>query len=100
MKVARAVLFWGACIPLRLYLARQGNNVYLRAGAGVVAYRWLSGLEASRVGVFGGPAWWAGERPLHGLLWGAYAVLGSDTFLYTDVALGALNWVSNIHRQL
>lgn len=93
----RAVLFWTLCIPLRLYLARQAkDNPYLRAAAAVIAYRWLSGSETAHTGFFGGKAWWADERPLHGLLWGAYAATGRDTFLYADVTVGALNWTNRV----
>ena len=62
----RALLFWGVCIPLRLSLASLGNNTALRVFAAVVGARWLTGAEDSKVGRFGGPAFWADERPLHG----------------------------------
>lgn len=91
----RAVLFWGVCIPLRAYLASRGNDPYLRVAASVLAYRWLSGLENGHVGAFGGPAFWADERPLHGALWGAYAVTGNSTWLWADVTVGGVNWVSH-----
>lgn len=91
----RAVLFWGVCIPLRAYLASRGNDPMLRAAAAVISYRWLSGAEASHVGMFGGPAFWADERPLHGALWGSYAATGNSTFLWLDTAFGAGNWVAN-----
>ena len=94
-KLKRNVLFWGLCIPTRLYLARRGDDKVLRSVAAVVAYRWLSGLENGHEGVFGGEAFWADERPLHGLLWGAYAVSGRNSFLYADTALGVLNWGSH-----
>ena len=90
----RAILFWTVCIPLRLYLARQGDNPYLRAAAAVIAYRWLSGRETAHTGFFGGQVWWANERPLHGLLWAAYAATGRDAFLYADVTVGALNYLT------
>lgn len=99
----RALLFWGVCIPLRLYLATYGafgrinflRINFLRAAALVVSYRWLSGAENSKVGFFGGKVWWAKERPLHGLLWGMYALSGRPVFLYLDTAFGALNWFEN-----
>ena len=90
----RAVLFWTICIPARVYLASRGDEPLLRAAAAVVAYRWLSGRESGHlVGFFGGPAWWADERPVHGALWAAYALSGSSNFLWVDTAFGAGNWI-------
>ena len=89
----RAILFWGVCIPLRLYLASRGDVPALRVAAAVVAYRWAAGLETSRVGFFGGPAFWHDERPLHGILWLGYALSGDARWLYADTGFGALNWV-------
>ena len=92
----RALLFWGVCIPTRVYLASRGNNPYVRAAAAVISYRWLAGLETAHTGVFGGPAFWADERPIHGALWGSYAISGAPAFLWVDTVFGALNWVSHI----
>ena len=89
----RTALFWGVCIPMRVYLASRGNDPLLRTAAAVISYRWLSGLEDGDIGAFGGPAWWADERPLHGVLWGAYAATGISTFLWLDTAVGAGNWM-------
>jgi len=89
----RALLFWGVCIPMRIYLASRGNDRYLRAAAALISYRWLSGLETAHTGVFGGPAFWADQRPIHGVLWGSYAMTGTSTFLWMDTALGAFNWL-------
>ena len=94
MTMKRQLLFWSLCVPLRLYLAARGNDRLLRMFAGVVAYRWLSGLENGHEGAFGGRAFWADERPLHGLLWGSYAVTGQSGFLYADTAVGVVNWSS------
>ena len=91
----RATLFWGVCIPLRAYLASRGSDPYLRVAASVLAYRWLSGLENGHIGAFGGPAFWADERPLHGALWGAYALTGNSTWLWADVTVGGVNWFSH-----
>lgn len=91
----RAALFWGVCIPTRLYLASLGDSVFMRAGASVVSYRWLTGLNDNHMGFFGGPAFWADKRPLHGLLWGAYAVSGNSNFLYGDALLGATVWITS-----
>ena len=91
----RAVLFWSVCIPLRTYLATRGDVPWLRAAALVIGIRWVAGYEVGNEGVFGGPAWWAKERPLHGLLLLLYASTGQSKYLKADTALGAANWVSN-----
>ena len=94
-KCQKDVLFWTVCIPLRYYLSTLGDNRYLRAYALITSINWLSGMENSEVGQFGGPAWWKEERSLHGALWGAYAITGNSAMLKADVALGAVNWVVN-----
>lgn len=97
---SRAVLFWGACIPFRAYLASRGNDPLLRAAAVIISYRWLSGSEAAHTGQFGGPAFWAKQRPLHGGLWAAYAVTGDADWLWADVAFGGANWLVQHHAWL
>ena len=94
-KRQRHALFWAVCIPLRYYLSTLGDNGFLRAFALLVSVRWLSGMEDSDEGQFGGPAWWKEERSLHGALWGGYAITGNSAMLKADVALGAVNWVVN-----
>lgn len=87
----RALLFWTVCLPTRLLItesARRGEQAP-RLFAAVISYRWLSGIENKAVGAFGGPAWWADLRPVHGLLWGAYAALGDWRILLLDSAFGA-----------
>jgi hypothetical protein len=91
----RALLFWGVCVPTRAYLASRGNDPYLRAAAAVVGYRWLTGLQSAHIGAFGGPAFWADERPMHGVLWASYAATGQSTFLWADTAFGAVNWLQH-----
>ena len=83
-------LFITVCIPLRLYLASLEDRWWLRGFAAVVSYRWLTGLNDSRVGFFGGPAWWAWKRPMHGVLWGLYAATGDSLPLYADVLLAPI----------
>ena len=89
-----AVIFWGLCIPLRTYLATRGNDPLLHTAAAVMSFRWLTGKETQRVCAFGGPAFWAKERPLHGALWGGYAATGNPGFLWADTVFGAANWLS------
>ena len=88
----RALVFWGVCIPLRSYLATRGDDPKLRVFAAVIGARWVMGLENGNEGVFGGPAWWADERALHGALWLAYSVTGDSDFLVADTVFGAVNW--------
>ena len=64
----------------------------LRLAAAAIGVRWMAGLENGNEGVFGGPAWWAKDRPVHGFMWAAYAVSGDNKFLYLDTAYGAYNW--------
>jgi len=91
----RSTLFWLVCIPTRAYLASRGNDPLLRIAAGAVSYRWLWGLEDNHIGAFGGPAFWADERPWHGLLWGLYAVSGRAAFLWVDTTFGAAKWIAH-----
>lgn len=91
-KNKRALVFWLVCIPTRVYLANVGDSVSLRTAAAVVGTRWLKGLENGNEGFFGGVAWWAGERPIHGALWSSYAVTGNSNFLKADVIFGIANW--------
>jgi len=93
MQLTRALLFWGVCIPLRLTIATNAGTL-TRVFAAVIGTRWLAGLENGNEGLFGGPAWWADERPAHGALWSAYALTGARQFLFADTAFGALNWLS------
>ena len=93
----RRYIFWGVCIPLRSYLtytarySRQARNI-TRTLAAVIAYRWLQGLEVGDEGFFGGPAWWADSRKMHGQLWAGFAITGDWRFLAIDTAAGAANW--------
>lgn len=95
---ARRKVFWQICIPVRTGLAywavTRRNTQPLRALAALIGYRWLSGAEMAVEGFFGGPAWWASSRPLHGALWMSYAVTSNPTFLVADTAMGAANWLS------
>jgi len=91
----RARLFWGLCIPLRATLAMNAEQPALRVAAAVIASRWLLGLEDAHIGQFGGVAWWAEERPWHGMLWAAYAVSGNGQWLWLDTFFGAANWLAN-----
>ena len=91
----RALLFWGACMPLRWYLSTRGDQAWLRAFAAIAGVRWLAGYEVGDEGMFGGPAWWKEERAAHGMLWTAYAITGASSFLQVDTAIGAANWLSS-----
>ena len=91
----RALLFWGICIPTRLAITRVAyeGSPALRAISAAVAYTWLSGALDNKKGAFGGPVFWADERPVHGALWAAYSLSNDYRFLLTDTVFGALNWI-------
>lgn len=91
--VERATFFWTICIPVRAYLATRGDVLWLRAFAALIGTRWLTGGEYGVEGVFGGPAWWAGQRGVHGVLWLSYALSGDALFLKADTVLGISNWI-------
>ena len=70
-STSRALIFWGVCIPLRSYLtlrAKDNREDWLRLFALAIGTRWVTGGEVGNEGVFGGPAFWKDERPLHGVL--------------------------------
>lgn len=87
-------LFWTVCIPLRFAIALNARREthWLRAAAALIGYRWLRGLENGNEGVFGGPAWWKEERPLHGVFWMSYALTGNGRLLAMDTGFGMYNW--------
>jgi hypothetical protein len=93
----RALLFWAVCVPVRVWLSTRGDNAWLRVCASLVGSAWVLGCVDSRVGFFGGEAWWREERPAHGALWLAYAGTGDDRWLQVDVAFGALNYLRGRH---
>lgn len=90
----RALLFWGACMPTRAYLATRGDRAWLRLLAAIIGFRWVSGSEKGTVGFFGGHAFWADDRPFHGLLWLLYSATGRAEFLQADTVYGGVNWVT------
>ena len=94
----RAIIFWGACIPLRLglaFLAKDNkHSVRLRAFAAAISLRWLTNGVTNTRGFFGGPVWWANERRLHGAVWALYAAINQWQWLFLDAGLGAGNYVA------
>ena len=70
------------------------RNDWLRVPAAVIAHSWLSGSISGVEGFFGGHAWWAEERPVHGVLWAWYALTGAWQFLAVDTIYGANNWLA------
>ena len=96
----RAALFWGVCIPVRTAIAIKAGQeskrserrlTDVRALAVLPTVYWLSGQGGS-TGFFGGDAWWAEQRALHGTLWGLYVYTGRSEWLWLDVGVGAMNW--------
>ncbi len=73
--------------------AAEGDQAHLRVFAAWIGWRWVTGREVGDEGVFGGPAFWADERWLHGVLWLAYALHDDWRFLFADTAFGAFNWI-------
>ena len=90
----RAAIFWLVCIPVRTYLTHLARKRHplLRPFAAFIAFRWLQGLEVGYEGFFGGPAWWADLRPMHGKLWALYAATGKWQFVAVDTLAGAAAW--------
>ena len=91
----RAALFWLVCIPLRFTLAKFGDAPWLRVFSGVIGTRWILGHENGDEGVFGGPSWWAEERPLHGIIHLTYALTGDPEWLKVDAYVGMVNWATS-----
>jgi hypothetical protein len=92
-------MFWLLCIPTRIAVAwtakvgsREVTDV-MRAAALIPAGVWLSGmLDDKVVGEAGGKVWWGDVRPLHGALYGFFALTGDYRSLVFDVFLGAGTW--------
>ena len=102
MKPAhRAAVFWLVCIPTRTALALTAKTVQpnsegqrlLRLGATCISAMWVTGQVMNVEGAFGGRAWWANQRRLHGVMFGGYALTGDWRWLASDAALGACNWL-------
>lgn len=94
-RTQRAATFWLVCIPLRIYLATRGDRLWLRLFALPVGVRWITGAGFAQETMFGGDPWWQEERPLHGVLWLAYAATGNKRFLQADTLFGATNWLTS-----
>tara|TARA_B100000965_G_scaffold371914_1_gene361226 strand:- start:243 stop:491 length:249 start_codon:yes stop_codon:yes gene_type:complete len=75
------------------------DSAVLRLVASVMGARWMLGMENGNEGMFGGPAWWAGDRPVHGAMWIAYALSGDNKFLYLDTAYGVYKWFVHVHTK-
>jgi hypothetical protein len=89
----RELLFWFGCIPTRSYIAYRSSikdewSDTIRTGAFVLSAWWLTGMEGGSVGRFGGRAFWAPLRPVHGALWGMYAITADWRFLAADIVVG------------
>lgn len=106
-KEGRHWTFWTACVPFRLLYAgvavvwgAYGRWTLLRVQGVVAALQLADMLRSFRntVGMFGGPAWWIGMRPLHMLCYGGFVVSAmlqqwwSGIFLTVDVIIGAIAW--------
>ncbi len=90
--ILRTDLFFTVCIPTRFLVAFLGPP---RAIAAVVGGTWVGGLFNHGVGFFGGRAWWANERWMHGVLWLAYAASGRKEWLVSDALFGVANYAKH-----
>jgi len=103
VKTKRALLF-SVCLATRLalawaaykyyaYLPYMGALALLPAAGFLLIY--AGGLRRTGAEVFGGRIWWNDLRPVHGLLYAAFAVLAlarvrhAWVLLLADVAIGA-----------
>jgi hypothetical protein len=78
------MLFLGCCIPLRLllvYLSKTVNKYHLKlmGYTGLILsvgfmYFYLSGTRTTGPEVFGDKIWWNNLRPIHSVLWLAFAI--------------------------
>jgi hypothetical protein len=81
----RLVLFLGGCMTSRFFvtwLASRATSIHLQMMGAVAmfiaagfTYIWLTNSRKTGAEVFGAPIWWNSLRPIHALLWGAFAVL-------------------------
>jgi hypothetical protein len=105
-------VFWFVCIPVRLAIAVFTQLMPTCHGAckWIVPVPYLiiglgffkNACTGKEIGFFGGRAWWASYRPVHGLLWfgAGILILGAHIFdetyvpaavlLYLDVAFGII----------
>lgn len=92
-ELARAAGFFFVCVPLRMLLAAYSPHLPAEVFA-IGAMGFLgSYLSGSRVGFFGGTAWWRDIRPLHALMYAAAFAAksaGGDPApaLYIDIFIG------------
>lgn len=87
----RAAVFWAVCVPTRGLLLAHADRVWVRAFATAASVMWLT-QDMGHIGAFGGVAWWADARPVHGVLWGLYALSGARALLGVDLLYGTLRW--------
>lgn len=103
----RALLFLGACIPSRIAFtvwSAKSQNPLLGALALLPAvgffYFYLSGSRPTGAEVGGDVIWWNRLRPLHGILWGIFAVAALSgkpwawKILAVDTVLGVLAFLT------
>lgn len=87
----KTMLFWLGCMPARLALALNIEKLSptLQLATIIPGIVWLTGMYKSSIGFFGGYAWWAQLRPLHGALWVLYAATKDKRWLLLDTSLAA-----------
>jgi hypothetical protein len=89
------LLFWLVCIPTRLAIAlvadRAVDRTLHRIAAAALCGSWMR--VESKVGFFGGKAWWSQLRPYHIAAFGLFALFDEPLYLYLDAVIGAVAYV-------
>lgn len=100
------VVTFAVCIAVRTLiaaLAGRHDSPVFRQCAWAIAFSFAllyatgirkTGLEVNNGK--GGTIWWNALRPLHALMWGAFAATGNATWLFLDVVVGMLAKESRI----
>ena len=98
----RKLMFWLVCIPTRSALAYVAARHDVRPLTALIGAQWLLGLptgERKHRGAFGGRAWWADRRAVHGALFAGHAATGKPIFLWLDVLLGAYGQIERMSTE-
>lgn len=99
------LLFWAACIPIRLVIASAAVAVEVKGvRSAQLAFASIALLMSGgffvhavlnkKIGINGGKAWWAPFRTVHAFTYAAYAILtllqvkGASAILFGDVVIG------------
>jgi hypothetical protein len=95
----RNLLFFFACIPVRIAYAIFQNSKYsilwlnLIMGAGFIRKWWV--WDGKEKGAFGGTLWWNNMRLIHGIIY--ILSFFNPQLLYLDVVIGLFAKIHNIY---